>query len=189
MKKIIGIDFDDVIVSTNEALAQWHNRAYGTSYQKKDIVQWDLGPLWNCSREEQMRRIDEFYCSSEHSSVLPICGAIEAIDTLRKENFLCVVTARPKHSRVPTLSLVERYTPFLSDKIYFTGDGVFTKAEMCIRFGIEVFVDDNLDNAYCISALTGIHVLLFDNPWNQVEELPSNVERVYSWGEILEKVY
>lgn len=35
MAKIIGVDFDDVLMACNEALCVWHNANYGTSYAKK----------------------------------------------------------------------------------------------------------------------------------------------------------
>lgn len=195
MAKIIGVDFDDVLVPTNETMSSWHNSVYGTSYQKEDIVSWThLDYLWQCSREEKHRRIHEFFYSEEHATMVPVRGAEEALQILNEKGFcVVIITGRPVQFRKQTLPFVEKYFPSLLGHTHFTSkviDGIVTdrpKAEFCEELAVEIFIDDHLQYVNNI-AFAGIPVLLFDNPWNQTDDLPPNVERVYSWSEIVERL-
>lgn len=195
MPKIIGVDFDDVLVPTNEAMSMWHNRVYGTSYKKEDIISWNcLVDLWQCNQDEKHRRIHEFFHSDEHATMIPVCGAMESLRLLNERGLQVVmITGRPEQFREHTSFLVERYFSTLFDSIHFTSNvtsGIITdrpKAEFCQELGVEIFIDDHLQYAHNV-AFAGIPVLLFDNPWNQTDDLPTNVERVYSWDEIVGKL-
>lgn len=188
-KKVIGVDFDDVIVSTNHTLALWHNRHYGTSYMSGEISDWDLTCVWNCSRAEMYRRIHEFYNSTEHTTILPVRGAVEALVTMRTKQ-THIITARPKDFSAITLALANQHIPFMSEKFNFTnsiamGDNPsHSKSDICIELGVEIFIEDSIDFARGVASV-GIPVLLFDRPWNQTNNLPANIQRVYSWDEIV----
>lgn len=188
MVKVIGVDFDDVIVSTNHAMSLWHNRVYGTSYQKKDVLSWDLSVIWGCSHEETNSRIQEFFDSAEHAMTASITNAVESLRFL-KDKEIHIVTARQEEFRAITLLLARQHVPFLLDNFNFPNkaSNKRTKAEVCLELGIEVFIDDHLDYARSIAS-AGIPVYLFDSPWNQTNVLPQNVERVYSWEEIVKKL-
>ncbi len=191
---VIGVDFDDVIVSTNESMALWHNRVYGTSYKLKDILSWELSHLWGCALEETIQRIHEFFSSVEHHSTEQVYGAVDALEILNERN-LQIITARPMDFEQVTIRLAERHIPFLIDRFNFINALTFekvpkrTKAEVCIDLGVEVFIEDNLDYAHNVAAVADIPVLLFDRPWNQSDDLPANIYRVYSWNDILERLY
>lgn len=191
--RVIGIDFDDVIVSTNEAMARWHNRVYGTSYKREDILSYDLAKVWNCTREEMATRIREFMHSAEHDSIAPIDFAVESLKLLIDRE-LHIITARRQEVQGVTLMLAERHIPFLLHNFNFPNSNTskvvndsFSKSAFCLELGIEVFIEDHLDYALGVAEV-GIPVLLFDTPWNQVEDLPVNVTRVFSWNEIIEKL-
>ena len=192
--KIIGIDFDDVIVSTNEAMSKWHNRVYGTSYTRADISSYDLTKIWHCSHNEMNRRIHEFFHSAEHSETAPVIDAVQSLDLLRDRE-IHIITARRSEFSAITLLLAERHVPFLLNNFNFPNTGQVegfttkrTKAQVCLELGVEVFIDDHLEYALDISSV-GIPVLLFDVPWNQTDkELPGNVTRIYSWAEAVKKL-
>ncbi len=188
MAKIIGVDFDDVIVSTNTALAMWHNRVHGTSYQMDHILTYDLTKIWGCSKEEMHRRIYDFFDSHEHTMTPPILGAVRALKLL-KDKKIHVVTARQEEFRALTLFLAEQHVPFLSNNFHFPNSltAPRTKAQVCEDLGVEVFIDDHLEYARDVASV-GIPVFLFDTPWNQTNNLPHNVERVHSWEEIVQKL-
>lgn len=179
MAKIIGVDFDDVLVSFNEALCIWHNYNFGTSYQKKDVISYDFENIWLCSREEALARIFRFYSSTEHANILPVTGAVDALHFLADDE-VYIITARSEIAKEVTEWLLEKYFPKLIGRIHYEKD----KAIACKRLGVEIFVDDSLAHATKISEV-GVPVLLFNNPWNQTNELPHNVKRVYSWVQIL----
>jgi uncharacterized HAD superfamily protein len=186
--KVIGIDFDDVVVQTNKAMAMWHNRVYGTEYEREDISSYNLTSLWGCSQEEMLRRIHEFFLSPEHEATIPLDEVAESLEVLKNRE-LHVITARDEEFKIATLLLAERHVPFLLDKFNFpnTTTKKRTKSQVCLELGIEVFIDDHLDYARDVAA-SGIPVLLFDCPWNQTDDLPHNVTRVHSWKEILQKL-
>lgn len=191
--KVIGIDFDDVIVATNKAMAQWHNRAYGTSYKLEDIDTCDLARFWSCSYDERTRRIGEFFASIEHSTTVPIDAAVKSLELLRNKE-IHIITARRKEYSNITLDLAERHISSLFCNFHFPNGSEIngiptkrTKAEVCLEYGIEVFIEDNLEYAGEVASI-GIPVLLLDSPWNQATELPQNIERVFSWDEIIKKL-
>lgn len=190
--KVIGVDFDDVTVDTNPAMARWHNRVYGTSYTKKDIYTYDLGKIWNCTPEEVVKRIREFYSSPEHQEIMPLEHAVESLLFLQHKE-TPIITARRQDYREITLALAQKHVPFLVDQFNFpntnTSDRLnahLNKAVACMELGVEVFIEDNLKYALDV-ALVGIPTFLMDEPWNQTNDLPHNVIRVGHWDEILEE--
>lgn len=192
MSKIIGVDFDDVLMAFQEAFIVWHNTSYGTSYAKKDVSSYKLNRSMGCTTEEAVRRIREFFCSLEHLEALPVTGAVDGLRILGEKN-CCIITARPPMTKELTTMWLQQHCPEMIERIHFVGKETryshskSTKAETCKRLGVEVFIDDAMVHARVLSA-AGIPVLLFDNPWNQTDNLPPNVERVYSWNEIIEKL-
>lgn len=192
MARIIGVDFDDVIVATNHAVALWHNRVYGTSYELKDVLCWELATIWGCSKEEAYIRIKAFFGSKEHADTASMYKAVESLRFLGS-NELHVITARTTDFMAFHMELAEKHVPFLLDRFNFinivTSEGVVKrkKSEVCLELGVDVFIEDHLDYAYGVAS-AGIPVLLFDSPWNQTDDLPHNVERVFSWDEIVERL-
>ena len=192
MPKIIGVDLDDVLFACNEALCVWHNLNYGTSYAKEDVVSYELKYVWGCTETEAIARVRQFLDSFEHSNALTVQGAVEGLRVLGEEN--ChIVTARAQMFSGPTTQWLERHFPKMANRVHFVGSeyGFIHHEEIkpatCKRLGIDVFIDDSLVHASGVSK-AGIPVLLLDNPWNQTDKLPLNVERVYSWDEIVERL-
>jgi uncharacterized HAD superfamily protein len=192
--RVIGFDFDDVIVATNKAMMEWHNRVYGTSYRLEDVYTCELDKIWSCSYEERTRRIDEFFTSIEHSTTSAIDAAVKSLELLQDKE-VHIITARRKEYSNITLALAERHISSLFNNFHFPNGGEIdgipvkrSKAEVCLECGIEVFIDDNLEYALNVASV-GIPVLLLDAPWNQVAgQLPQGIERVFSWGEIVRKL-
>lgn len=188
-RRLIGIDCDDVVIDFNTGLAIYNRRFYGTTYCREDITSYKLNSMWGCTPDEAIQRVIDFYQSDEHQNLLPVEGAVEAIERLSKNNDLVIITARPENVRGLTIELVHKHFPKVFGEPHFLGhfDGDQThrktKGEVCRELGVEVFIEDALSNALSVSS-EGIPVLLFDTPWNQ-GELPPNTTRVFSWSEIL----
>jgi len=189
--KVVGLDLDDVLLATNDAMCRWHNRVYGTTYTRKDIVSWDLTKIWHCTFDEMLSRIHEYYASPEHDETLAFKGAIEGIEILGEEKEYHIITSRPGEMHGKTMSLVQKYFPPLIESVHFTSQVVEGHAQsrkkehVCLELGVQVYIEDNLDYARNVASV-GIPVLLFDTPWNQTNDLPENVTRVHSWDEIVE---
>jgi uncharacterized HAD superfamily protein len=192
MYKIIGVDFDDVLFACNEALCEWHNQNYGSSHTIKDVVSYELNYVWGCTETEALDRVRRFLASSNHTNTLPVEGAVEGLRALGEENCY-IVTARAPLFREQTVEWLEKHIPKMAHRVHYVGTehGFIHHEEIkpatCVKLGVDVFIDDSLIHARGVSK-AGIPVLLLDNPWNQADELPLNVKRVYSWGEIVEEL-
>lgn len=190
-KKVFGFDLDEVLMDFNGALGPWHNRNYGTNYQKHEIFSFNLEKIWGCTVEEAIQRVLEFFNSPEHWNAEPIAGAVSGIRKLTEQYGLYVVTAKPEELREKTLEWISLHFPKMFDEVYFTNhfsgsNPKRSKSEVCHELGIEVFVDDALHNAEEIAS-AGIPVLLLDTPWNQ-GEVKYPITRVFSWEEIVERL-
>ena len=185
----IGIDLDDVLLDFNNGFLAYNKDAYGICKTRNDIYTYDIEKVWDCSREEIMKRVFDFYKTEAHARIPTVPGSSEAIRELAKNHTLHIVTSRHNSIADITRSWIERHFPGLFKEIHFS-NGFSTdegkkrgKADICRELGIEYFIDDALENARPIAA-AGIPVLLLDTPWNQ-EETASPIRRVHSWPEIV----
>lgn len=100
-KRVIGIDFDDVIIDWNTALIEHYNSLHGTSHERKNILSYDLEKFWGGSAEEAISTVLNFYSSDQHINITPIPGALEAIKQLAAHE-LVIITSRPDSARPAT---------------------------------------------------------------------------------------
>lgn len=188
----IGIDFDDVVIDSTPAMHEYHNRVRQTSIEREKIVDYRLEKMWNCSVDEALEFAYNFQQEPEHLSILPIVGAIEGIKELCKKHTLYLITGRPKHIAGPVHNWIKKHIPEVFKEIIFTSHystkGGITKADVCRKKGIKIFIDDYPGFVSEMSN-SDIKVLILDTPWNKNEKnLPKNFIRVHSWGEILREV-
>jgi uncharacterized HAD superfamily protein len=186
-KKVLGVDFDDVLVRTGHALAEFHNATYGTAYARDDVTNFDLSEVWDCTPEEADRRIAEFTTTKFHHEAQAVLGARDALQALSETYDIMIVTGRSDEWRDPTIEWLEKNFIGLYREIHFTtspGPGrARLKSEIVREFNMVSFIDDALHFAKDVATL-GIPVLLFDTPWNQGTTSPG-ITRVHSWKEIL----
>ncbi len=76
------------------------------------------------------------------------------------------------------------------DEIYHNHDwnshGVYGgKLQICEKVKIDFLIDDAFKTAIEFAS-ADIPVLLFNQPWNQVDKLPENVTRVKDWNEVVQ---
>ena len=191
-KKIIGIDFDDVLLNFNDSLLEYHNANYGTTLARHDCVDFDLTNIWKCTGEENMRRMLEFYETEMHWNSPPVSEAQESVRKLRETHELVVITSRPERLKERTLKWLENYFPNTFEHVFFTNqfsgnENVVDKATACKRFKVNIFIDDHIDNAVNV-ADNGIDAYLFDTPWNQKAPEHPKITRVFGWPDILKKL-
>ena len=184
----IGIDLDDTLSQTMEVLMKFHNDTYGTNLEMKDVTTSDLWKVWNGTLAEAVKKIHDFHISSYGSNLLPLNGAKEILERLKKNNELYIITARNDDIRKDTEEWVEKNFPGIFTKVYFTNHFLqnstsTTKKKICDDLGIDIFIDDNLPNILDCSE-SNRKTYLIDYPWNQTDKLPEGAKRVYSWKEI-----
>jgi hypothetical protein len=188
---IIGVDIDDVLGETNIAFDDFHNKKYGTNFKKEDHSTFDLALVWNLPTEEMVKRLRAFFSDGHHFNIEPVIGAKKALKELSKKHEIKIITARMEDFKSQTLEWLNKHYGEITLEVHhanhYYGLNNDTKSDICVKLGVEILIDDCLEfSLEC--AEKGIKVLLLDNPWNQIDNLPKNVTRVNDWNHILEKI-
>ncbi len=188
----IAIDIDEVLAQFLQGVIDYHNHTYKTNLVADQFKSYYFWETWGGTREQAIKKVADFSKSDFYTNIKPVDGAQEAIQTLKQNHSLFVVTARPETMEKETLSWLNRHFPDCFQEVVFTNhwaDGceAISKGDVCDRFGAELHIEDNID--YAKECLNGKrHVLLMDQPWNQSNSLPDGVTRVFSWEEILKLI-
>ena len=185
---LIASDIDDVLLDLIPAIAEFHNREYGTDLRKKDFHSYRLGEGFGCGDEETRRRMDEFLKTEEFKDIKPVDGAVEGVIRLRDNGHSFVaITSRVLSCRRITEENVERYFPgTFTGQIYFATNHYLKRFSDPKSKGAYVMIEDSVVYAEECRDL-GIEVLLMDSPANRNEE-PKGIARVRNWQEIVEYI-
>lgn len=186
----IGFDLDCVLVDIMPSLLEFHNKKYGTNNKIEDQTEYFLGKLWNCSREEATKRVQEWYRSPYFDNLPVVEGVHEAIEVLSRKHSLHIITSRSHFVQNKTDEWIKKNFKNKFSSIYHTnqvsqqGNPKKLKSEACKEIGVEVFVDDHTEYALDVASV-GIKVFLLTMRWNKDDKLPSGVTRVPSWKELV----
>ncbi|RDX56226.1 hypothetical protein OH76DRAFT_1396566 [Lentinus brumalis] len=182
-RPVIAIDMDDVLSQTNEAVAKWHNDAYGTKMTVDDFYYYYywMNPYWG-NPDETVRKVEEFWLTDYLDRTPPVEGAYEGLITLKNMGYrLVLVTARQQRELERSLQWLEKHFPGLIDWMICTGQSQETladekelltklsKADVCRKIGAKLLIDDSVENALkCVTTEPPVPVLLFgDYQWNK----------------------
>ncbi|KAG8967359.1 hypothetical protein FRC03_010104 [Tulasnella sp. 419] len=174
-RPLIAVDFDDVLVATNEAAAKWHNREYGTSLDLGDFLyyHWWKNPGWGTINDTVVK-VTKFYDSDDYINAPPIPGAARSCKILKERGYrLVIVTARSDEHRQITEDAIRRYFPDIFENIYFTvslgrrGSSYLSKPQILASIGAMAFIDDSLDNAMDCARAGFPSILFGQYMWNQ----------------------
>lgn len=190
-KMKIAVDIDEVLADGLGSYLNYFNLTYGTNYRKEDFSErqdfWEtLGVT-----KEKIAEVTAHYDGSPLSRdwyLIP--GAIAGINKLVQNNELVIISNRLPLRFDSTRMWIAKNFPGVFRAIYFTeterdAKGRPSKAALCTRHGIEVLIEDNLQEAEeCVR--NGVKVVLFDNYLNQRDSLPKEIVRVRSWDEVEE---
>ncbi len=168
---IVGVDNDDVLVDFIQSLVSYSNKYFGTSLNYEDMYTFNLGILWGCSQEESVKRVFEFYNSSEFIYLPPVEGSLEALKKLNNYFILRIVSSRPASLLFKTKQSLDSLFPNLFERIHLTDSygsnkPKKSKLEICREEGITVLIDDNIDNLNN-SFEFNVKPILFRRPWNR----------------------
>jgi len=185
----IGIDIDGVLADFFPTLLNYYNSKYNRNDKIEDFKDYKWWPIWEISKEEAIRRVDEFHKIHKLKDISPIKGSIEAINELANYNELFIITARPKEHQNKAESWIRHH--FKKEiKIIHSGDfheeQAKSKAEICEELNIDLMIEDGANSAKKC-AEKGIKVILFDSHQNQSISSPL-VTRVKSWKEALKAI-
>jgi len=185
---IIAIDVDDVLADFFDQLIRFHNKNYDTSFIKEDFVTYDVWDIWGGTRQEAIDKMHEFFRSEYFEEIKPIEGSLRAIKELKKKHKLVVVTSRFDMVTEKTiLWLKKHYHDALTDVHFSHYEKDTSKATACKRLGAEILIDDATKNVMECAGI-GMHILLFDCPWNRDIVSGKNITRVHNWDEILKEI-
>jgi uncharacterized HAD superfamily protein len=189
MKKlIIAIDCDDVLVPTAPLILKHYEKTYGVRIELKDFYSKDLS-VWGVSDvATAIQRVNDYTKTEEFQNAEPFVEAMNALRELSRHHELHLVTGRPDFLTAATTDMLARHFPGIFASTEFTnffGQKARSKADVCTKLKADFLIEDHLHHATVVSQC-GINVLLFgDYPWNQSEQLPSNIRRVHDWTEVV----
>ena len=184
----IGIDLDEVLADFLPALIEYHNATYRTSLVRGRFRTYRFWEIWGGTREEAIQRVYDFHKTAYFKNMKPVVGSQEAIDILKRNNDLMVVTSRTEDVAETTREWIAQHFPNIFSGIYFANHysqsgSPRTKKEICNSEDIDLLIEDSLE--YALECLTPQRkVLLLDCPWNSDSDLPQGIYRVNSWKEI-----
>lgn len=173
MKRIVAVDFDDIIAGFNYAFACWHNRRFGTSVKYEDITTYVMTDVYRIDMETLLDRIHVF-CHSHHHEIQPIEDAYLELLILSEYFELHIVTSRCESLRVTTINWLSEHMPGIFTHLHFT-NGFGTKyperkrlkSDVCKEIGAIALIDDALMHADEVAAQCSIPVLIPPRPWNK----------------------
>ena len=174
----IGIDIDGVIANTFPLLVQELNNFFDKDLSYDDIVSYDLAKLYNVN-QEQLKEFAQAKRNLLYDGPLPVPYAVDCINNWRDKAYVALISARFEMAREPTQKWLERYNFYWNELILL---GSHDKADTCVQMKLDIFIEDNLNNALQVSS-RGIPVILLDAPYNRAP-LSDQVRRVQSWSQI-----
>ncbi|MCD4760221.1 hypothetical protein K8R33_05045 [archaeon] len=187
----LAIDVDDVLLPLNQGFLQHHNQRYGTNLTLDNFDNYEVHKVISCTKDETVKRYNEYFRTDQHRNTNPIEGAQQAIHLLNGNHELYIVTSRPEIIELETRGWLEKHFPQVFRDVKFTNrcsfydDKKTTKAEICSDLGIDLLVDDCLDYVEECQA-AGIKTILFGNyGWNQTKNL-NGIPRARDWRETLQ---
>lgn len=190
----IGIDVDGVLTDINQWIIDYGSKMifekYNREIENKDA--YEFIDMFNVDIKVEKDFWEEYFFEYAKNEP-PRKFASEIINKLKEDNEIYIITARlsdfekegqeenkQKMKDVVIKWFKEYDIPY--DEIIFTSE---SKLKICIEKGIDVMIEDNVDNINSISK--SIPVICFDARYNR-ECTGKNIIRCYSWYDIYGKL-
>lgn len=187
----IATDIDGTIGDFVTPFLEFINPKLKRKFQYSDMFSHDLWQVIGGTPDETEEKLDSFHDSPDFQKIRPIKGAVEAVSFLAKKYEIASITARPLNYRAKTLNFMKDYFPTISNVRFseeYKKSGQFPdrsrKAQFCSEFRPKILFEDHAKTARDCSPYCEL-VILFNQPWNQNENLPGNVIRSENWEEAL----
>ena len=183
----IAIDIDGVLLDIIVEYCKIYNERYGTSYQKKDIKNWDFFKDWNISEEVAFNIFYEIYADSMNVPFIDE-NAPRVMKKLNELYDVDIVSARLPEYRSSIIKKLNFHD--VREGIQYVELILLHHKPYDIKMkqNYDIYVDDNPNLVEPIKKLEDRTLLLFDQPWNQNSVCENNVYRVYEWEEVYDKI-
>ncbi len=173
----IGIDIDGTVTDPGSILP-FMNQAFGKNLSLRDCIEYNLANVYGIPEDEFVKWLDEEGEELYRHATLHH-QADEILKQWHQNHRLVYISARAEKHLAVTCEWFDKFgIPYHSIDLIGSHD----KLQSAQKWGVEVFLEDRLENAVQLSEELQIPVLLFDTPYNQ-GKLPSLVKRIFSWQE------
>lgn len=177
----IGIDMDDTICDSIEAMLPYICMEYNLNYEEEKKKGYSYYSYLN------LKRFNDF-AKREFPNILFNAklknGADYYINELSKFNEIIFITARGSKYFDNPYELCKRYLDKYNIKYDKLIVDAHDKGSICKRENINIFIDDSIKNCVSVGEY-GIRVFIYDNTYNKNED---RFDRVYNWKEIYDKI-
>jgi uncharacterized HAD superfamily protein len=187
-KKVLGLDFDDVVNNFNKVFYAWHNQYYGTKVLFIGITSYNICQILGISERVMRDRVERFI-HQYHHEIKPAPGVCAALMQLSDKFELHMITSRCESLQTITHSWLTEYKLNSFAHHHFTNgfntkhpERTRKKLDVCKEIGAVCLVEDA--PKHCIDVASGgVKVLMPIRPWNRdvVHEL---VVPCSGWKEI-----
>lgn len=166
----IGIDFDNTIVNTKETVSYF-------------LEKYNFEPF---NTEEDKFTFYSKYIEEIGPAISVKEDAIEVLNYLKQNNELYLITNRNNYYNPNYIEITKQYIKkhkIPIDNLYFD---IYEKDKLCEDLGIDLFIDDDIDNCLSVDKC-GIDVLLFGNNYpglttvNSWKEVKNRLEEYNEW--------
>ncbi|MCD5381677.1 MAG: hypothetical protein LR008_03850 [Candidatus Pacebacteria bacterium] len=183
IKRIVAVDFDDVVAGFNLAFATFHNDKFGTSVEYDDITTYVMTDVYKTDMETLLGRIHMF-CHGHHHEIKPIYDAYLEFLILNEYFDLQIITSRCESLSKITEAWLSVHMPEIFTYIHFTNgfgtkhpDRKRLKSDVCKEIGAVAMIDDALMHTEEVAAECSIPVLMPNRPWNQGDIHPDIIRK------------
>jgi 5'(3')-deoxyribonucleotidase len=191
-KKVIAVDFDDVVFNFNGHFIPWHNERHGSNVSYDAVHSFILTDVYGVDIDTMLGRVRHF-THEMHHTVLPIPGALAALKRLSLHFEPHLLTSRAESTFGVTTDWLHHHLPGVFVNHHFTNEfgglahhEVRKKYEVCHDIGAVVHIDDATKHVNSVAEEAGIPAILPERPWNRNDALHPKVTRLHSWPQIVE---
>ncbi|MEM3907436.1 MAG: hypothetical protein QXZ17_11335 [Nitrososphaerota archaeon] len=183
----VGIDVDGVLGEQASHVLKWlkENKKMDHSMSPEDIKSWTQPINENVTIDVA---IEEALLHREFVETMPISpGSKSAMEELYRKYHVVIASSRPKEAEEATKKWLKKYFKYHE---YINARDIGKH-----NIGLDILIDDNLENIRLFCKHGGKLGIIFDRPWNrsidaEIEQFIKNgrVIRCKKWEEILNAI-
>ena len=182
----IGIDIDDTITNSSDTFVKYAKKYNDENNIKYPIDQSTLDPQKSFGWD--IINVNEFldqYLEDVLNNTDAKDDSIEIINKLKEEgNEIIFITSRSENEiKNSMFELTDKWLKKHNYKFDLLVIDSKEKNNDCIKYKIDVFIDDNYNNCKKVKETTKIPVILYSTRYN-IKEKDNSIIRVNNWFEI-----